>query len=75
MSCPLVLYRIRQFGFLANRVRKQKLALCRYLLGTLPPDQSARTDSPADGDCQTEQQPRHPAIPPLPGMQDRLVSC
>jgi len=51
--------RIRQFGFLANRVRKQKLALCRSLLGTLPPDQSARTDSPADGNCKTEQQPRH----------------
>jgi len=51
--------RIRQFGFLANRVRKQKLALCRSLLGTLPPDQSARTDSPVDGNCKTERQPRH----------------
>jgi len=28
-------------------------------VGTLPPDQSARTDSPADGNCKTEQQPRH----------------
>lgn len=28
--------RIRQFGFLANRARGKKLALCRALLGTLP---------------------------------------
>ena len=28
--------RIRQFGFLANRVRKQKLALCRTLTGAEP---------------------------------------
>jgi putative transposase/transposase-like zinc-binding protein len=51
--------RIRQFGLLANRVRKQKLALCRSLLGPLPPDQSASTDSPADDDRKTERQPRH----------------
>lgn len=30
---PTGLVRIRQFGFLANRVRKQKLELCRVLLG------------------------------------------
>jgi Putative transposase/Transposase zinc-binding domain len=37
---PSGLVRIRQFGFLANRVRKQKLEQCRALLG-------ARTRSPA----------------------------
>jgi hypothetical protein len=36
---PSGLVRIRQFGFLANRVRKQKLELCRALLAapTLSP--------------------------------------
>jgi hypothetical protein len=29
---PRGFVRIRQFGFLANRVRKEKLALCRSLL-------------------------------------------
>jgi hypothetical protein len=32
--------RIRQFGFLSNRVRKEKLALCRTLLATEPPTTS-----------------------------------
>jgi hypothetical protein len=30
--------RIRHFGFLANRARGKKLALCRTLLGATPPD-------------------------------------
>jgi hypothetical protein len=51
--------RIRQFGFLANRVRKRKLALCRSVLGALRPDQSANTDSPAGRDRKTERQSRH----------------
>jgi hypothetical protein len=34
---PSGFVRIRQFGFLANRARGKKLALCRALLGTLPP--------------------------------------
>jgi hypothetical protein len=34
---PIGFVRIRQFGFLANRVRGKKLALCRALLGALPP--------------------------------------
>jgi Putative transposase/Transposase zinc-binding domain len=33
---PSGFVRIRQFGFLANRARGKKLALCRALLGTLP---------------------------------------
>jgi hypothetical protein len=34
---PAGFVRIRQFGFLANRARGKKLALCRALLGALPP--------------------------------------
>ena len=33
---PAGFVRIRQFGFLANRARKKKLALCRELLGARP---------------------------------------
>ena len=37
--------RIRQFGFLANRTRGKKLALCRALLGALPaPEKAAIID-------------------------------
>ena len=43
---PSGLVRIRQFGFLANRVRKHKLELCRALLGT--PSLSVPSDAP---DC------------------------
>jgi hypothetical protein len=35
---PRGFVRIRQFGFLANRARGKKLALCRALLGAVPPD-------------------------------------
>jgi hypothetical protein len=42
--CPLVWSAYARFGFLANRVRKQKLELCRVLPGTHPP--SAPTDGP-----------------------------
>src|ERR1700731_3557468 len=34
---PSGFVRIRQFGFLANRARGKKLALCRALLGAIPP--------------------------------------
>jgi Putative transposase len=34
---PSGFVRIRQFGFLANRARGKKLALCRALLGAVPP--------------------------------------
>jgi hypothetical protein len=40
---PTGMVRIRQFGFLANRVRQQKLALCRALLSAPP------TSAPAEG--------------------------
>ena len=33
--------RIRYYGFLGNRYRKEKLEQCRRLLGTLPPAEQA----------------------------------
>ena len=36
--------RIRQFGFLANRARGKKLALCRALLGAAPPDNRRKAE-------------------------------
>jgi hypothetical protein len=44
---PPGLVRIRQFGFLANRVRKQKLELCRTLLAVSTPARD-HADSPFD---------------------------
>ncbi len=37
--------RIRQFGFLANRARGKKLALCRALLGAVPPTKPTVLDN------------------------------
>jgi len=42
---PTRLVRIRQFGFLANRVRKSKLELCRTLLTTRLPAAHAGDES------------------------------
>jgi hypothetical protein len=41
---PSGFVRIRQFGFLANRARGKKLALCRTLLGAPPPAKTAVID-------------------------------
>ena len=41
---PRGFVRIRQFGFLANRARGKKLALCRILLGVSAPAKTAATD-------------------------------
>jgi hypothetical protein len=43
---PSGMVRIRQFGFLANRVRKDKLALCRTLLAVRQPRISTDSGSP-----------------------------
>jgi hypothetical protein len=45
---PSGMVRIRQFGFLANRVRQHKLELCRALLALLQPPASGDSDSSAD---------------------------
>lgn len=37
---PRGFVRIRQFGFLANRARRKKLALCRTLLNATPPEKT-----------------------------------
>jgi len=41
---PSGFMRIRQYGFLANRTRGEKLALCRKLLGAPPPPNNAGVD-------------------------------
>ena len=49
---PAGFMRIRQFGFLANRARGKKLALCRALLSAIPPAQaSATVQQPVDRRC------------------------
>jgi len=45
---PSGMVRIRQFGFLANRVRQSKLELCRTLLAVLPSHPSTDPDGGAD---------------------------
>jgi hypothetical protein len=54
---PAGFVRIRQFGFLCNRVRRQKLELCRVLLGARQP---ALIDSPAAADIHLEDPRRCP---------------
>ena len=53
---PTGLVRIRQFGFLANRIRRGKLALCRLLLAAPAPP--AR-----DRDCPQDAPPPPPPCP------------
>ena len=49
---PAAFVRIRQFGFLANRARRKKLALCRALLAAVAPTQtSATVQQPVDRRC------------------------
>jgi Putative transposase len=50
---PSGFVRIRQFGFLANRARGKKLALCRALLGATPPAISSRTEPQEAKRCPT----------------------
>jgi hypothetical protein len=53
---PAGFVRIRQFGFLANRARKKKLALCRELLGASPaPAGNAVEAIPVASVCEREQ--------------------
>jgi len=47
---------IRHFGFLANRKRKDKLALCRSLLPAPQVAIEASADSPGSRDSSTEEQ-------------------
>jgi len=60
---------IRHFGFLANRKKKQKLALCRSLLLTPPVVSQVSTDSPGSNDSTSEQQFRRCPV----GMTGRLI--
>jgi putative transposase/transposase-like zinc-binding protein len=54
---PSGFVRIRQFGFLSNRVRQRKLELCRVLLGARQP---ALIDAPAGADIRLEEPPQCP---------------
>jgi len=57
---PRAFVRIRHFGFLANRSRKVKLALCRQLLGCAAPIESEPAESddlPAGGELPTDRCP------------------
>ena len=50
---------IRHFGFLANRKRKEKLALCRSLLPARRTDIEASGGSPSDDDSTTAEEVSH----------------
>jgi hypothetical protein len=45
---PSGFHRIRYYGFLGNRHRKEKLQQCRQLLGTAPPRESPSTAAPLE---------------------------
>jgi Putative transposase/Transposase zinc-binding domain len=80
---PIGFVRIRQFGFLANRTRRKKLALCRALLGApervAKPaviDNSAKTEELEDRRCPACKIGRlipvrlvPPAYPPAPSLR------
>jgi hypothetical protein len=56
---PRGFVRIRQFGFLANRVRKKKLVLCRSLLNTQSPVANPSTTAAPDADSKVPDQESH----------------
>ncbi len=58
---PAGFVRIRQFGFLANRARRKKLALCRSLLSALPAPKSDAAVVNRDG----KPEERHPKPCPV----------
>src|SRR5207249_8214664 len=56
---PSGFVRIRHYGFLANRVCQEKLALCRALLGV------GTTPEPLAADSSAEPEERHVERPPV----------
>ena len=56
---PRGFVRIRQFGFLANRVRKEKLALCRSLLNAPSPVSNSSTPAAPDADSKVADPESH----------------
>lgn len=56
---PQGFVRIRQFGFLANRVRKEKLALCRSLLNAQSPVTNPSAPAASDADSQSPDPESH----------------
>ena len=59
MSCRRVFPRIRYFGWLANRRRRELLPLCRRLLAVAPPPAEAKTDAAAVWQCPICGSPMH----------------
>jgi Putative transposase len=57
---PTGFVRIRQFGFLANRVRREKLARCRALLAATPAPAGAAACASGDGKTKDEDRTRCP---------------
>jgi hypothetical protein len=55
---PRGFVRIRQFGFLANRARGKKLALCRTLLSAPPATAKIAVTSPEEKDAKAREQDR-----------------
>jgi putative transposase/transposase-like zinc-binding protein len=56
---PSGFVRIRHFGFLANRNRKEKLVLCRSLLPARQTATEPRASSPSGNDSKNEEQESH----------------
>ncbi|HSR51456.1 MAG TPA: IS91 family transposase [Acidobacteriota bacterium] len=61
---PKGFVRIRSFGFLANCCRREKLALCRRLLGCEPQEQA-----PERAPCGGETPPQEPPSQPCPNCR------
>lgn len=59
---PTGFMRIRHYGYLANRHRRQKLALCRRLLGEPPPIQSADDHRPPGDALAAQDEQAAPAV-------------
>ena len=68
---PSGFVRIRQFGFLANRARGKKLALCRALLGAAPV--APQSESSTDSEVRIEEQDRKTRPVCLVGRMIRLA--
>ena len=63
---PKGFMRIRHYGFLANRVRQEKLALCRMLLGQPDNDDTGRGETPTD---QAPDRPRDEPVDACPACK------
>src|SRR4051794_41802081 len=70
---PAGFVRIRHYGFLANRVCRERLALCRELLGVGVALELAAADSGPEAERTAEGEPSAPARPRCGGGPVGLV--